>query len=123
MPKRIQMSRQKPWRRDNPNAVIVARPTIWGNRFAVGDSYLTNNSGNGKVRDRAQSVELFRARQLPYMTDVCQLRGKDLACWCPLDQPCHADALLEAANRSIEIVSSQIIGAKNLNRTEEPDLA
>ena len=27
------------------------------------------------------------------------LRGKDLACWCPLDKPCHADVLLELANR------------------------
>ncbi len=27
-----------------------------------------------------------------------ELRGKDLACWCPLDQPCHADVLLEIAN-------------------------
>lgn len=28
-----------------------------------------------------------------------ELRGRDLACWCPLDQPCHADVLLEVANR------------------------
>jgi len=28
-----------------------------------------------------------------------ELRGKNLACWCPLDGPCHADALLEVANR------------------------
>ena len=27
-----------------------------------------------------------------------RLRGKDLACWCRLDQPCHADVLLELAN-------------------------
>lgn len=27
-----------------------------------------------------------------------ELRGKDLACWCPLGQPCHADVLLELAN-------------------------
>jgi hypothetical protein len=27
-----------------------------------------------------------------------QLRGCDLACWCPLDQPCHAEVLLELAN-------------------------
>lgn len=27
-----------------------------------------------------------------------KLRGKNLACWCPLDQPCHADVLLELAN-------------------------
>ena len=25
-------------------------------------------------------------------------RRHDLACWCPLDQPCHADVLLEIAN-------------------------
>lgn len=29
---------------------------------------------------------------------VESLRGHDLACWCPLDQPCHADVLLEIAN-------------------------
>ncbi len=28
-----------------------------------------------------------------------ELAGSDLACWCPLDQPCHADVLLEIANR------------------------
>lgn len=33
------------------------------------------------------------------------LRGRDLACWCPLEDaagnrvPCHADVLLELANR------------------------
>lgn len=27
------------------------------------------------------------------------LKGKDVACWCPLAQPCHADVLLELANK------------------------
>lgn len=27
-----------------------------------------------------------------------ELHGHDLACWCRLDQPCHADVLLELAN-------------------------
>jgi hypothetical protein len=27
------------------------------------------------------------------------LRGRDLVCWCPRDAPCHADVLLELANR------------------------
>jgi hypothetical protein len=26
------------------------------------------------------------------------LRGKNLACWCPLDGPCHAELLLKIAN-------------------------
>ncbi|WP_245584702.1 DUF4326 domain-containing protein [Salipiger mucosus] len=30
------------------------------------------------------------------------LRGRDLACWCPLDRPCHADILLELANKGDE---------------------
>jgi hypothetical protein len=29
---------------------------------------------------------------------IAGLAGRDLACWCPLDQPCHADVLLELAN-------------------------
>ena len=31
-----------------------------------------------------------------------ELAGSDLACWCPLGQPCHADVLLEIANRGGE---------------------
>jgi hypothetical protein len=27
-----------------------------------------------------------------------KLRGKNLACWCRLDMPCHADVLLTIAN-------------------------
>jgi len=29
-----------------------------------------------------------------------QLGGKNLACWCPLNGPCHADILLRIANSS-----------------------
>lgn len=29
------------------------------------------------------------------------LRGKNLACWCKLGSPCHADVLLDLANRPI----------------------
>lgn len=29
---------------------------------------------------------------------IAELRGKNLMCFCPLDQPCHADVLLELAN-------------------------
>ena len=55
------------------------------------------------VRDREQAVELFR-RYVEYNDDVWTaeayrlIRGKNLACWCPLDQPCHADVLLDLAN-------------------------
>ena len=40
------------------------------------------------------------SRTMPITPDmvVADLAGKDLACWCPLDQPCHADVLLDIAN-------------------------
>jgi hypothetical protein len=38
--------------------------------------------------------------------DLAELRGKNLACWCALDQPCHADVLLELANRPTQAQSS-----------------
>lgn len=93
MPKRIQMSRQKPWRAENPDAVIVARPSKWGNPFNVGDGF-TREWAVANYRSHLKGGEFS---YLP--ADVrTQLAGKDLACWCPLDQPCHADVLLELAN-------------------------
>jgi len=35
---------------------------------------------------------------IPQRPDLAPLRGRDLACWCPLDAPCHADVLIELAN-------------------------
>jgi len=31
--------------------------------------------------------------------NIHQLRGKNLACWCKPGEPCHADVLLELANK------------------------
>jgi hypothetical protein len=49
-----------------------------------------------------QAVELYRRwlAQRPELAVAAreQLAGRDLMCWCPLGQPCHADALLELAN-------------------------
>lgn len=73
--------------------MVVSRPSRRGNPFPVdGDA----------VPDRATSVRLYRAwaaTDPPELADLAELRGCDLACWCPLDAPCHADVLLELANR------------------------
>lgn len=103
-PHRIQISRAKGWRMPE-KTVKVTRPGRWGNRYRIGGP-VWRERGFGKVRDAAEAVDLFRRRQAPHMTDIAQLRGKNLACWCPLDQPCHADVLLELANGPIcEVVS------------------
>ena len=67
----------------------VARPGPWGNPFPVGE-YGT----------AAECVAKFREWLKPdeYDMPLHELRGHNLACFCPLDAPCHADVLIEAAN-------------------------
>ena len=90
MPKRIQMTRQRPWRADNPYAVIVDRTTIWGNPFLVVAGGRSPEDAVAAFRQWLSSPRIVLIRT--------ELRGRDLACWCPLDQPCHADVLLDLAN-------------------------
>ena len=85
-PHRVQRSRRKDSRLE-PNTVVVSRGTKWGNPFRVGD-----------IR-RAEAVELYRRWIVDQPLDPSELAGKNLACWCRLDEPCHADVLLELANR------------------------
>lgn len=101
MPKRIQLRRTKGWRKPE-GCVVVARPSIWGNPFKIGGGL-----------DAAACVRCYH-KWLLYAGDEAainirtrlpELRGKDLACWCPLEtengkpHPCHADVLLELANK------------------------
>lgn len=104
-PQRIQLRRSKGWRKPAA-AIVVARPTQYGNRYVVGREIEHIDGQTVLVRDRAHAVELYRAwldwqiARLRTMRAglMHDLRGKDLACWCPIGQPCHADVLLEIAN-------------------------
>lgn len=118
-PSRIQLSRARGFNlqvaSQNLNGlscVKVDLTTKWGNPFIVGEH-----------GTRAECVWLFElllgglvcvtknniAEQDEYLKmarrDREQLRGKNLACWCPLTDshglkvPCHADILLELANQ------------------------
>lgn len=99
MPGRVQLSRRRGWRKP-AGTVVVARPSQWGNPFRVGDP---DPERPGRIPDRARAVELYRGLAArsgsPFRRRArAELGGRDLACWCPLDGPCHADVLLELAN-------------------------
>jgi len=91
MPKRVQLHRTKGWRKPT-DVIVVARPSRWGNPFAIGAPH----PSTGEPMTREATVALYRAHIAG--TDLSPLRGRDLACWCTLDVACHADVLLELAN-------------------------
>ena len=117
-PRRIQRQRTKGWRMPE-NTVYVGRGTKWGNPWKV----TPHDDGQATVADpvsattfaskraaAAHAASSFRWQLLNHpnvlgFTEAeahTELAGKNLACWCPPDQPCHADVLLEIANREEE---------------------
>jgi Domain of unknown function (DUF4326) len=111
-PQRIQLKRTRGWRMP-PNTVKVDRSTAWGNPFVVGGNVDLRQArrwgwkiANPKRQfpNVTESLEMFSAALALDGASLWllkrDLRGKNLACWCPLDQPCHADVLLEMANES-----------------------
>ena len=110
-PRRIQLRRTKGWRKP-AGALVVTRPTPYGNPFRGDEVYVPTLT---RVADRAHAVELFRwwlsrpaddlsmpfrreHHRLRTLLALDALRGRDLACWCPLNEPCHADVLMQLAN-------------------------
>ena len=114
-PKRVQLSRAKGWRMPE-NTVSVARPGKWGNPFskanAIESGYADEATwqafvvrcmrewlaGGSQGRDWWQGPESDK-RRAAILEGLPSLRGKNLACWCKLGEPCHADVLLELANQ------------------------
>ncbi|MFC0253725.1 DUF4326 domain-containing protein [Massilia consociata] len=111
-PVRVQLSRKKGWKLP-PDTVSVARPGRWGNPFSVvpeappgtpvttrgGGTYIAMPSVAAAVAAYRRWVLEDPAGQRLAEEARSALRGKNLACWYPLDGPCHAEVLLDIANR------------------------
>lgn len=111
-PVRVQLSRGKGWKMP-PNTVKVDRTTKWGNPCIVGKhgtreecvrffAFALAGSivlGHKPDADGVYLADKLLAYRKMARRDRRFLRGKNLACWCPIDKPCHADVLLEIANR------------------------
>lgn len=97
-PIRVRLSRAKGWRMPE-NTVKVDRSTKWGNPFRVGEPYETVAAGPLVCTSAAEAVRLFTPCAYTRRQEiVAELRGKNLACWCQIGSPCHADVLLDLAN-------------------------
>ena len=111
MPERIQLRRTKGWRK-HPDAIVVARPSVFGNPFTV--AQCQEWLGPMSVGDaRRYCVDGFRRwiagsdeewpvpeseRTRRRMVEALpRLIGHDVACWCRPTDPCHGDVLLVLA--------------------------
>lgn len=97
----VQRKRTRGWRMPR-NTVSVSRPGPWGNPFVPGFWCIGWSMREAVfVEDAAHAVRLYR-RYAPLsvrITAKVHLKGKNLACWCGLDKPCHRNVLLRWANR------------------------
>ena len=112
-PIRIQRSRQR--KQVSPNGLpikYVGRPTKWGNPYRVkgepdnwfvveGEEPLATFNQKEDAIDCC--LELFREyivrEHKRGKLNIEDLRGYNLSCWCPLDEPCHVDVLFELLNQ------------------------
>ena len=75
-----------------PNTVYVGRPSRWGNPFKIGV--------HGDREEVLRKYRIWIEQKLSQDPDfLTPLRSKNLACFCKLTEPCHADILLELANQ------------------------
>jgi len=111
MPVRVQRKRTKGFKLPI-NTVCVTRGTKWGNPFTFGD-FLVSLTLLASVR-RIENHEVMNGEGLKWILESYkkymqenpelvalakkELKGKNLACWCGLNDGCHADILLEIAN-------------------------
>jgi hypothetical protein len=106
-PRRIQRKRAKGWRMPE-GAVYVGRPTVYGNPWGIEDArawgvpverrweWVVGKYAEDAKRGVFDYIQSERFVTLAEMRS--ELAGKDLACWCPPDRPCHADVLLGLGN-------------------------
>ncbi|HYT25922.1 MAG TPA: DUF4326 domain-containing protein [Actinomycetota bacterium] len=85
-PRRVQLRRTNGWRKP-PDAVVISRPSKWGNPYRVSEHGLLGALALYR-RHLTEHPELAEAARR-------ELAGKTLACWCRPDQPCHGDILFE----------------------------
>ena len=119
-PIRIQRSRKEKQVSQNGLPIVyVGRPTRYGNPFRVEEMYkhegkmlygvktsdpdcvniLLENcrpayeSKHDATKDSVKCFVIYWGK-----SDVSELKGKNLSCWCGSNKICHADVLLEMAN-------------------------
>lgn len=92
-PTRIQRKRTKGYTTP-PNTIYVGRPTIFGNPFSLKE--YSREEAYSKYR---WYVTVRMSTSPEFRKQINSLRGKNLSCFCPEGEKCHADILIELSNK------------------------
>lgn len=104
-PHRVQLRRTKGWRMPENTVKVDRTNKTFGNIFTIGSNPSHFSTALPATCDSVEeAIACFRYYADAWMVItqgrwIDRLRGKNLACWCRLDAPCHADVLLELANQ------------------------
>ena len=91
------------------NTIYVGRPTKWGNPFRIvklPDGYWSVKTSYEDCRpayktkleaanDAIKCYKILVKQQGNFYFPLEEIKGKNLACFCSLSEPCHVDVLLE----------------------------
>jgi hypothetical protein len=106
VPERIRRQRHRGWRLP-VGAVIVDRTTVFGNPFRVTDE-LDAAAAVAKHRawlactpgyEDTYTVGRRTFDRRVALARLAELRGRCVACPCPIGDPCHGDTLIVLANQ------------------------
>lgn len=99
VPQRVQLRRSKGWKMP-ANALKVDRTTRWGNPFSAAEFGSAAIAVAQHGRWMRGEIAVPGDAEPPSSAQIRDaLGGRNLACWCPLDGPCHADLLLAVAHK------------------------
>ena len=127
MPERIQRKRSKGWKMPK-GVVYVGRPSKFGNPFKIVGDMIYGDASNRRglflspwvhidisgfktdtplneiavvlYKDWVNGLNPYMLIDPPSKDEIrASLKGKKLACWCKKSAACHADVLLELANK------------------------
>ena len=89
---RIQRKRTRGWKMP-ANTVYVGRPTKWGNPFPQSDEF-----ADWLEKGFYNYIPCLIEQREFILSHIHELKDKNMACWCPPGEECHADVLLKLAN-------------------------
>ena len=111
----VRIQRSKISKQVSPNGlpiVYVGRPGKFGNPFKIkcnagiwivnyplSDKKVMCTSKDSAIDVAVKLYEFYIKAKMERGFDLSELKGKNLSCWCSLKGKCHADVLLELANR------------------------